>query len=100
MGRFQEFESPKPPEKAPDATAEQIRERFPKATALVDELRESCPELFAGATVLSMAEDGKEMKTLKYRVIESTMRPVKWDWWDRITAANERNRAYVNRGKK
>lgn len=96
MGRFEGFESPVAQVKQAAATADEIREHVPHATALVDELKAAYPELFAGATVLRLAdiESGNEVTTAKYREIAS-MRKASVTWWDSVTAACARNRAAV-----
>lgn len=101
MSQFNEFDASRPVYSAPDtaATVSPVAAEFPEATALVADLREMYPELFAGAKVIYMAEGGREIKTRKYREIEH-MQGVDVGAWFEIGEASKRNALYANRRRR
>lgn len=103
MSQFYDFDVPKTVVAAtspqPKTNASEVTEHFPASTTLVAELRDLCPELFADAKVLYMAEDGREIKTRTYRAIES-MQSIDAGQWLALGELSKRLNAQASKGRR
>lgn len=73
-----------------------MRDDFPECTALIDELKAACPELFEGAKTIYMAENGKEATTRVYRSVQD-MSQMSCDQYLAFGELSKRNTAFVNK---
>ena len=99
MSQFDEFDGPAKLMVQQDQPKSDVAEQFPAATALVAELHALCPELFAGAKTIYMAEGGREIKTRVYRLVEG-MQSISADDFMALGHTGQRNANYVNKGRR
>lgn len=99
MSQFDEFERSTQPVKAQQKPQSEVAEQFPASTALIAELHALCPELFAGAKTIYMAEGGREIKTRVYRLVES-MESISADQYMALGHAAKRISTFANRGRR
>lgn len=99
MSQFAEFDSYVRPVEQNKPPKSDVAEQFPAATALVAELHAMCPELFAGAKTIYMAEGGREIKTRVYRQVEGLSFLTAHQFYE-IGKAVQNNEGYLARGKK
>lgn len=99
MSQFNEFEWPAQPVIPQEKPKSDVAEQFPASTALVAELHALCPELFAGAKTIYMAEGGREIKTRVYRLVEQ-MQEISADEYMALGQAAMRNEVFANRRRR